>query len=195
MGLFLGRASFPLDLEWMEGGMLLHAQRLAEGKNIYVAPSLEFIPYLYTPLYPALLAALSKLMPLGYLLGRLVSIAAFVGALALVFHAGLRQALEGSLRPWAQRLRWVAIEPVVAMAAVGAVATSFAFTGSFYDLVRADSLLLLLEAAALTAALFGIGPRSAAAAGVLIALAFFTKQTASLLGIAIGFGLLASHWR
>src|SRR3954454_9653847 len=59
--LFFARAGFPLDLEWMEGGMLLHASRFAEGKTIYVAPSLDFIPYLYTPLYPALLAALSKL--------------------------------------------------------------------------------------------------------------------------------------
>ena len=202
LGLFLGRAGFPLDLEWMEGGMLLHAQRLAEGKNIYVPPSLEFIPYLYTPLYPALLALLSKLAPLGYLLGRLVSIVAFLTALGLLFYAALRQALDVPVRSarvsgsWPPaRLRWVVVEPVVGMAAAGAVAASFTFTGSFYDLVRADSLLLALEAAALTAALFGTGLRTAAVAGLLIALGFFTKQTASVLGLAIGLGLLVSHWR
>ena len=82
--LFAGRAGFPLDLEWMEGGMLVHAQRLAAGQGIYVKPSLEFVPYLYTPLYPALLALLSLVFPLGYLLGRVVSLLAFFFALVLL---------------------------------------------------------------------------------------------------------------
>ena len=82
--LFGGRAAFPLDLEWMEGGVLVHAQRMVNGQGIYVAPSLEFIPFLYPPLYPALLALLSALTPLGYLMGRLLSILAFAVALATV---------------------------------------------------------------------------------------------------------------
>ena len=82
--LFAGRVGFPLDLEWMEGGMLVHAQRIAAGQGIYVKPSLEFIPYLYTPLYPALLALLSFVFPLGYLLGRVVSLLAFFAALVLL---------------------------------------------------------------------------------------------------------------
>ena len=81
--LFAGRAGFPLDLEWMEGGMLIHAQRLAAGQGIYVKPTLDFVPYLYTPLYPALLALLSFVLPLGYLLGRVVSL------LALFARAGV----------------------------------------------------------------------------------------------------------
>jgi hypothetical protein len=195
--LFIHRASFPLDLEWMEGGMLLHARRLLDGQPIYAPPSLDFIPYLYTPLYPALLALLAKLLPLGYLLGRGLSIAAFAGALALLVVVAARQAGPAFARAgWSPgRDRWLALPTAVGVAAAGLVAASFAFTGSFYDLVRADSLLLLLEAAALTAALLGGGTASAAAAGLLIALAFFTKQTASLLGVAIGLGLLVAGWR
>src|SRR5512136_1903627 len=90
--IFAARASFPLDLEWMEGGVLIHAQRIAHGQGIYVAPTVDFIPFLYTPLYPALLALLSFVAPLGYLMGRLVSIAAFAVALATIattsFHEG-----------------------------------------------------------------------------------------------------------
>ena len=71
--------------------MLLHARRLLDGQPLYAPPSLDFIPYLYTPLYPALLALLSKLLPFGYLLGRGVSIAAFAGALALLVVVAARQ--------------------------------------------------------------------------------------------------------
>ena len=152
--------------------------------RIYAPPSLDFIPYLYTPLYPALLALLSKLLPFGYLLGRGLSIAAFVGALALLVVVAARQGgpafATGGWSPG--RDRWLGLPTAVGVAAAGLVAASFAFTGSFYDLVRADSLLLLLEAAALTAALLGGGLPSAAVAGLLIALAFFTKQTASAAG-------------
>jgi hypothetical protein len=186
--LFFARAAFPLDLEWMEGGMLLHAARFAEGKNIYVPPSLDFIPYLYTPLYPALLAALSKLGGLGYLGGRAVSIVSFAAALALLVAAAAR---EGRGR---SRVA-LAVAVAAGVAGAGVVTAGFVFSGTFYDLVRADSLLLLLQAAALYLALTGRGWPSAALAGLAIALAFFTKQTASVVGVGIGVGLLVAGWR
>jgi Glycosyltransferase family 87 len=184
--LFASRATFPLDLEWMEGGVLLHAQRIAQGQGIYVEPSLDFIPFLYTPLYPALLALLSFVLPLGYLLGRLVSIAAFTGALALVVVTCLGETQD----------RWRRILAVLAgIASAGAIAASFAFTGYFYDLVRSDSLLLALEALALWLALRGRGWKSAALAGLLIALGFFAKQTATIMGAGLGLGLLVTNFR
>ena len=184
--LFAGRATYPLDLEWMEGGVLVHAQRLAQGKGIYVAPSVDFIPFLYTPLYPALLALLSFVLPLGYTLGRVVSILAFATALATIVLAASGEATGRSRK-------LLASAPGVAGA--GVVAASFAFTGHFYDLVRGDSLLLACEAAALWLALRGRTWRSAAVAGLLIALGFFAKQTATIVGIGIGVGLLIANWR
>ena len=53
-----GRFGYPYDLEWMEGGLLQHAQRISDNQGIYVPPSVDFIPYLYTPLYPGLVAFL-----------------------------------------------------------------------------------------------------------------------------------------
>jgi hypothetical protein len=184
--LFAGRAGFPLDLEWMEGGTLLHAQRIAQGKGIYVEPSLDFIPFLYTPLYPALLALLSFVFPLGYLLGRLVSIAAFTGALTLVVVTSLGESQD-------RRRRLLAA--LAGIGGAGAIAASFAFTDYFYDLVRADSLLLVLEALALWLALRGQGLKSAALAGLFIALGFFAKQTASIVGLGLGLGLLVANFR
>lgn len=186
--IFAGRASFPLDLEWMEGGTLIHAQRIARGQPIYVPPTVDFIPFLYTPLYPALLALLSKIAPLGYLLGRIVSLLAFAGALGLTVFAAAR---EGFARRGPAR----AAATMVGLAGAGAVAGSFELTGAFYDLVRADSLLLFLEALTLVLAMVGTSLRSAALAGLVMGLAFFTKQTAPVVGIGIGLGLLVAHWR
>ena len=45
------RLSYPYDLEWMEGGMLLHADRVMQAEPLYVLPSADFIPFIYTPLY------------------------------------------------------------------------------------------------------------------------------------------------
>ena len=36
---FALRVGYPFDLEWMEGGMLLHADRVLKGEGIYVPPS------------------------------------------------------------------------------------------------------------------------------------------------------------
>ena len=47
----LARLNYPYDLEWMEGGTLEHVARVLGGRPLYVAPSLEFTPYIYAPLY------------------------------------------------------------------------------------------------------------------------------------------------
>ena len=58
----LWRLSFPSEIEWMEGGMVAHAARLLSGEPIYAAPSVDFVPFFYTPGYPALLAELAPLV-------------------------------------------------------------------------------------------------------------------------------------
>jgi hypothetical protein len=185
--LFAARVSFPLDLEWMEGGTLVHALRVSQGQPLYVKPSVDFIPFLYTPLYYVVLAGLSKLVPLGYTLARTVSLVSFAGALALLVMGALRES------PRARLPRLLAV--LVGVAGAGAVTAGFEFSGAFFDLARADSLLLLLEAAALAAAFWGNGWPSAAGAGICMALAFLTKQTGPVVGIGIGVGLLVASWR
>ena len=70
---FSARVGYPLDLEWMEGGMLCHALRIMEGKALYAEPSVEFISFLYTPLYPLLLAGLGKLIDSRVHLGAIIT--------------------------------------------------------------------------------------------------------------------------
>ncbi len=89
--IFVARVVYPFDLEWMEGGELCHALRIARHAPIYGPPSVDFIPYLYTPLYPALVAALSALTPVGYVVGRLISVAGFLLALGCAFYFIVRE--------------------------------------------------------------------------------------------------------
>jgi hypothetical protein len=188
-----GRVGYPYDLEWMEGGLLHHALRLQRGQPIYAAPSIDFIPYLYTPLYPAMLAMLGgPLGPLGlgYALGRAISVLALAG-LALTAALQLR---SGSAQGRAPAI----VAPLLAM---GLFAAAYPIVEGWYDLVRADTLLLLMVTAPLA-----LLPRWArvpgwrghariAAAGVLLALAFFCKQT-GIFYVAFGGGVvLVVAWR
>jgi len=181
--IFFSRLTYPYDLEWMEGGMLCHALRLMEGKPLYAPPSADFISYLYTPFYPLLLAALGQIFGLSYTLGRLISIASFVGVMALAVRVVWREA-GGK-----QGILW-------GLAGAGLCAATFQHTGAWYDLVRNDSLYLLL----VTASLFLLRYHHASwphliAASVMAGLAFLTKQTASLFVIYSGLALLVINWR
>jgi hypothetical protein len=191
------RYAYPYDLEWMEGGMLVHAQRLLDGHGIYVAPSVDFIPYLYTPLYPALLAGLARLpgLALSYQLGRAVSVLSIAAILALGAWAVWREA----------RPRWRAAGAVGAAVCAGFFAATYPWVEGWYDLVRGDTLflalatggLVVLRAAAVRPAAGGRGflHPGAAVAGALLALSFFAKQTGVLLVAAGAVALAVMRWR
>jgi hypothetical protein len=177
---FAARAGYPLDLEWMEGGTLTHALRILDGKPIYAPPSVEFISFLYTPLYPALLALLARVAGLSYLLGRMVSIAAFALAVGVAWRAVRR---EGGGAAWPA-------------AAAGLIAAAFGPTEGWYDLVRVDSLALWLTLAGLYVLRHHHErPAGVALAAAILAAGVFCKQTVLLyLGIG-GVALLALNWR
>lgn len=175
LGLFAAavaaRIPHPFDLEWMEGGMLVHGLRVLQGQPLYVLPSSEFIPYIYPPLYSWLLALGGLVVPLDYPLGRAIStVGSLAGAAALVAAARL----EGA--------RWL-----LAAGAGAVFLSTFENSGQFFDLVRIDGLLIGLLAWALVAG------RAAwwRAAGVLLVLAYATKHSAA----AFGLPMLWWAWR
>jgi 4-amino-4-deoxy-L-arabinose transferase-like glycosyltransferase len=169
------RLTFPYDVEWMEGGVLMQAERFMRGEPLFPKPSATFVPFFYPPLYPALLGLLGRLFGgVSYALGRSVSLGASIGSAGLGATAVLR-----ATRRWELALLTVALE-----------AALLGFAGSFYDLVRPDALALFLVALGATLAARG-GVVRALAAGVVLALACFAKQTALLagLGVVAGIGL------
>ncbi|HEX4418398.1 MAG TPA: hypothetical protein VH165_10890 [Kofleriaceae bacterium] len=175
-----GRIDYRYDLEWMEGGLLHHAERIRTGVGIYLPPSVDFIPYLYTPLYPALLAMLGKPFGVSYVLGRAVSVIGLAGiaTTGIVSFIRARQHHLG-----------VAAGAVLGL---GLFAAYYPYVEGWYDLVRADTLFLFL----ITVGIAGlpvwarsdaglVGHGKVAAGATLMALAFFCKQTGIFY---VGFG-------
>ena len=188
-----GRLMYPYDLEWMEGGMLHHAQRIHGGLGIYVAPSIEFIPYLYTPLYPSLLALFGGAFGFSYTLGRAFSVLALIG-IAVV-------AAVSIANPRHEHARRAPAYAGVTIA-LGLFAAAYPFMEGWYDLVRADTLFLFMVTAAIAGlprwAATGSGIRGhgrVAAGAVLLALAFFCKQTGIIYVAFGGLIVLVVAWR
>jgi hypothetical protein len=173
---FALRVGFPLELEWMEGGSLQQAYRMQQGLPVYGPPSPEFVPFLYPPLYPTLLAALGFVFPLGYGLGRGVSILSVLATAVALWRIGR-----------------VEDKPIAHRAiAVGLLLSGYVFTFRWLDLARGDALFLALLLWGLLLLRESEGSwRRAVLAGTLVALAFWTKQTAAVFVLASGIaGLL-----
>ena len=186
-----GRVGYPYDLEWMEGGLLHHALRIRLGQGIYVPPSADFVPYLYTPLYPALLALFGGPFGVSYALGRAISIIGLVGIAA----TSIASLASAHARPLGATLAGATL-------ALGLFAASYPFVEGWYDLVRADTFFLFM----VTAGIAGLphwarsddgvaGHGKVAAGAALLALAFFCKQTGVLYVGLGGLIVLVVNWR
>jgi hypothetical protein len=187
------RYGYPYDLEWMEGGMLHHAQRIRDGTGIYVPPSVDFIPYLYTPLYPSLLALFGGAFGVTYQVGRGISIAGLIGIASVAILA------IGNKRH--QHLRREAVWGGLVLA-LGLFAAIYPYVEGWYDLVRADTFFLFLATAGIAAlprwAQTGegfAGHGKVAAGAAVLTLAFFTKQT-GIIYVGLGGAIVAVlAWR
>src|SRR6266702_1186108 len=153
--------------------MVEQVGRALHGQSLYPAPSIADVAYPYPPLYVWASAAVAHVTGLGYLPLRLVSIAASVASLVLLFAI-----VEGEAG---------ALGGVVA---AGLFAAAFRFTGGFYDVARVDSLFVALLLAGTLAAFRARNGAGFAVAGVLLGLGMLTKQTAVLAAVPVGLWLL-----
>jgi hypothetical protein len=158
------RLRYPFELEWLEGGSLDHVRRVLEGRAVYGPPSLEFTPFMYTPLYYYAAAASSLAFGLGLPALRVVSLLATLATLALIGDLARRETGQA----WAGLL------------AAGLYAATYRLSGAWFDLARVDALFVLLLIASLYALRVGRASSSAALAGVLLVLAVQTKQVGIL---------------
>ncbi|MBN2354887.1 hypothetical protein JXO59_02180, partial [candidate division KSB1 bacterium] len=158
----LTRLTYPYALEWAEGGMLDHVHRILLGQPLYVAPSMAFTPYTYTPLYFYLAAGLAKFLGTSFIPLRLISLLA---ALACFYLIGLFVHRETGSRS-------------TAFLSAALFAATFQISGAFFDIGRVDSLLLFFLLWGFYLFRFRQGAWAMVAAVLLFFTAFWIKQTA-----------------
>lgn len=173
------RMGYPFELEWMEGGSLGQVSWIASGHKLYGPPSLEFTPWVYPPLYFYLAAAVSSVLDGGLFPLRLLSFVCSLGSIALIF--AMVRGETGSAR--------------AAALSGGLFAATYQLGGAWFDLARSDSLFLVLLLAAFYVLRWGGSSRAAVTAGVLLALSFFSKQTALVAALPLALYCTMVDWR
>jgi Dolichyl-phosphate-mannose-protein mannosyltransferase len=162
--LALHRVGYPFELDWMEGGSVELTARVAAGHSIYATPSLGFVGWTYPPLYYWITAGVAKLIGIGFLPLRLVSLTASLVSMAT--------------------LAWIVIREtgnrIAGLVAAGLFAATFRISGAWFDTGRVDSLFLALTLLTVAWGRWARGVHGGVGLGMLAFLACFTKQTALL---------------
>ena len=155
------RFRHSVELEWMTGSILDHVERVTEGKPLYAAPSADWIPFLYPPLYYWLSALVARVTSIAVAC-RIVSIASTLASAALI--ARIAHSL-GARRFWIG-------------AALACFFGAYSYSGYWYDIERCDMLVVALLLFGTWLAVSRTSPTSTALAGFVVGLAFFAKQPA-----------------
>ena len=163
----LRRLHYPFEIERMESGMMTSVWWITRGHALYSAPTLDFVPFLYTPVFLYLSAAMTKLIGVGYAAIRSVSILSTLGTFGLIYAF-----------VWRETRRHLA-----AIAAAGVFVSLYSVLQSWLDVGRVDSLATCLMMLALYSTRFW----RPAVSAVLWVLAFQTKQNLLPLGLLIFF--------
>jgi len=167
----LRRMGYPFSFDQVEGGMVTSVWRVAHGYPLYTAPSRDFVPYLYAPLYFYLAAALSKIAGAGYAGLRILSIMGSVGSFALIYaiiHGETQSRLAG-------------------IAGAGLFAACYLPLEGWFDLGRVDSSFTFF----LLLAIYCTRRAPIVLAALVWLVAFQVKQT--ILPVAVL--VLCAEWR
>lgn len=174
--LWFNHARFPLYLEIMEGVVLQHLQRAAAGEAIYPAPTPDYVPLAYNPLYYVLTVPFTWVFGVNLFTLRLVAILGMLGS-GLVLYLVVR---EKTASAW-----W-------GLMAVGLFAAAYRAMDTYLDNAHSDSWLLC-SALLGTYLLDRDRTRGWNLAGViLLTTSFWFKQHGALFVIG---GVLFLTWR
>jgi 4-amino-4-deoxy-L-arabinose transferase-like glycosyltransferase len=164
VGVALVRLRYPFALEWIEGGMLDEVRWLLSGHDLYVRPSLDYVPFIYNPLYFWICAGFAKVLGTTLLTLRLVSLASSLGTLLLLYSLVVHETQDRAM----------------GLVAAGLYAGTFQVTQQFMDIARVDALFVLLAIAPLWVLRTRPTARGRLIAAALLVLCFLTKQTGAL---------------
>jgi 4-amino-4-deoxy-L-arabinose transferase-like glycosyltransferase len=163
------RIQYPFELEKMEGGIVDHVSRILTGNKLYIVPSLEFVPYAYTPLYVYLSAWVAQFIGIGFVAPRLVSVIASLACFCIIFLIVEKETKNN----------------FAAFASCCLFAATFRASGAWLDLARVDSLFLGFILVAIYLIRLCSSWGACTVAGLCISLSFLTKQTALVIVLPI----------
>lgn len=169
------RLRYPFELEWMEGGMVDQVLRILAGRKIYVPPHFDFVPFGYPPLYFYLSALFAKVLGPGFVALRLVSLLSSLGSLFLIFRIVRRETGAAAF----------------GLAAAGLFAATYNLSEAWFDIAKVDSLFLFLLLLGIYLLRFQDSRGGYAWAGTVLALSFFSKQTALVIALPLLLGTVA----
>ena len=162
----ISRIAYTYSLEYCESAALHTVLRVLEGNPLYVEPSVDYTCYEYTPLYYFVAAAASLLTGPGFLPLRLVSLISTLIICILIYLFVKKETTS----------TWHAA------AAIGLFAALYGHVFAWFDLARVDMLFIALFMAALYILRFHPSRyMPAVAAGLLLFLGWFTKQSVSFM--------------
>lgn len=170
----LSSITYPFHLEWMEGQTIDVIARIIAGKPLYVEPTLEYVPFIYTPLYYYASAFVAMFTGIDFFAARFVSLASALGIGALIY-AWMRK--EGSSR-------------TIAISTCGIFYATYPLSGRWLDIGRTDSLYMVLLLGGLYVLFHYRSSLSTWLAALLLVLAFFTKQSALIAGLPLLYALI-----
>jgi uncharacterized membrane protein len=173
------RITYPFELEWLEGESLQLCNLVMDGETLYSKPGIEFTPAIYTPLFFYVGALFSSIFGLSLPAIRAVSLVSLLGAVWLIYSFAKK---ETSSRFWGA-------------VAVGFFAATFRTGGAWFDIARVDMLFLVFCLGAVYIVRWASSPKMLAAAGLLMFLAFFTKQAGILPALALSIYLVMKNQR
>jgi hypothetical protein len=153
--------------------------RAFEGKGLYVEPSINFVPQLYTPLYFYVGAAVAKIVGPGLFALRLISFISSLLCLAIIWRIVYNETRNH----------------LIAFVCACLFAATYRATGAWFDLGRVDSFFLALLLAGIYLVRFRTSWQAYALAGVFFALSFLTKQSALFMCAPVVLYCLWVNWR
>ena len=166
------RLTSPLELEWMEGGAVLHVHQLLQGRALYPPPSIEFTPFTYPPLYFWLSAALVPILGDGFLPLRAVS---FISSWIVIVLLYLLTVHETGMRR-------------AGLLTAGFFASTYSLSGYWFDIARIDSLFLAFFLGAVFLHRCSTSRVGLVSAALLYLFAALTKQVAVIMALPLIIG-------
>jgi hypothetical protein len=167
VGIALTRMNYPFELEWMEGASVDTVSRILNGQPLYTAPSVEYVPPIYGPVYFYVSALFSLVFGIGFFPLRLISVLVSLGCFAIIYKFVKRETGD----------------TFAGVLAAGLFVATFNATGGWFDLARVDSLFLFFLLLGTYLVKFYPSPIGYLLAGIVFSLSILTKQ-AALVAIA-----------